>query len=92
MEIVWSETALETFLKVIDYLSDHWTAKQVKSFDENVETLLQSLTSQHHICPESKIYGFRKCVIDPYNSLVYYVSKDTIFLVTFLDNRSLHDY
>ena len=92
MEIVWSETAIETFFKVIDYLTEHWTEKQVVNFDISVEKLLQRLASHQHICPESKIFGYRKCVIDQYNSLVYYTSNNKIFLVTFLDNRSLHDY
>ena len=31
MEIVWSETALETFFKVIDYLFELW---RLKNFSE----------------------------------------------------------
>ena len=33
MEIVWTETALETFFKVIDYLADHWTNIEIETFD-----------------------------------------------------------
>jgi len=30
MEIVWSETALETFYKIIDYLFDNCTEKKIR--------------------------------------------------------------
>lgn len=52
MEIVWSETALETFFKVIDYLFEHWTNKEMEAFEINVDTLLERLTSFNEICPE----------------------------------------
>ena len=92
MEIVWSETALETFFKVIDYLFDNWTEKEIENFDNSVEALIQRIASQNQICPESKQFGYRKCVIDEHNSIVYDIVKDKLFLVTFLDNRSSHSY
>ena len=41
MEIVWSETSLETFFKVIDYLFEHWTLKEIKTFETKVDKLLE---------------------------------------------------
>ena len=70
MEIVWSETALETFFKVIDYLFDNWTEKEIETLDNNVEELIQRIATQNQICPESKLFDYRKCVIDDHNSLV----------------------
>lgn len=92
MEIVWSETALETFFKVIDYLFDNWSENEIENFDNNVEALIQRIASQNQICPESKLFSYRKCVIDEHNSLVYDIVDDKLFLVTFLDNRSSHSY
>lgn len=92
MEIVWSETALETFFKVVDYLSEHWADKEIETFELNVNTLLNKLSSFSQICPESKLWGYRKCVIDKHNSLVYHIENDILYLVTFIDNRSNHSY
>jgi hypothetical protein len=36
MEIVWSETAIETFFKVVDY----WTNKEIESFENKVANSL----------------------------------------------------
>ena len=92
MEIVWSETALETFFKVIDYLFEHWTDKEIQAFETNVDTLIENLTSFNQICPEAKLFGYRKCVIDKHNSLVYHIENNILYLVTFIDNRSNLSY
>lgn len=70
MEIVWSETALETFLRVIDYLFDNWSKIEINKFDEDVDNLLEKIVVHNELCPESKLNGYRKCIIDEYNSLV----------------------
>ena len=87
MEIVWSETALETFFKVIDYLFDNWTDKEMEAFETNVDTLIENLTSFNQICPEAKLFGYRKCVIDKHNSLVYHIENNILYLVTFIDKK-----
>ena len=92
MDVVWSETAIETFLKVIDYLFEHWTDKEIQAFDDNVEALIQRIATHNQICPESKLLGYRKCVINSNNSLVYYITNKTLFLVTFLHNKSEHSF
>ena len=92
MEIVWTDTALETYLKVIDYLLDYWTSKELESFELDVGQLLERITSFKQICPESKLFGYRNCVIDEHNSLVYHIVNNKLLLVTFLDNTSQHSY
>jgi plasmid stabilization system protein ParE len=92
MEIVWTDTALETYLKVVDYLFDYWTIKEVEVFAIDVDQLIERIATFDQICPESKLLGYRKCVIDKYNSLVYHTLNDKLLLVTFIDNRSQHLY
>ena len=36
--------------------------------------------------------NYRKCCIDEHNSLIYQEVNHTIFLITIIDNRSLHNY
>jgi len=92
MEVVWTEVALETFFKVVDYLYDHWSNKEIETFEKNVDELIEKIASFNQICPESKLFGYRKCVIDEHNSLIYYVENNTLLLVTFIDNRSKHSF
>jgi plasmid stabilization system protein ParE len=92
IEVVWTDTALETYLKVIDFLFDFWSNKEVKTFEKKVDNLIQNIVSFNQLCPESKLLGYRKCIIDKHNSLIYHVIKNKLILVTFIDNRSQHSY
>lgn len=92
MEVVWTETALETFFKVVDYLFDYWSNKEIKTFENKVDQLIERLATFNQICPESKLFGYRKCTIDEHNSLIYHVVNNKLLLITFIDNRSQHTY
>ena len=88
MEIIWSETALETYLKVIDYLFEKWTIKEINNFETKVDTLLDKILNFDQFCPKSKILDYKKCSIDANNSVVYTLVNNNVLLITFLDNRS----
>ena len=84
MEVVWTEVALESFFKVVDYLYDNWSSKEIETFENNVDDLIERIASFNQIYPESKLFGYRKCVIDEYNSLIYHVVNNTLLLVAFI--------
>lgn len=88
MEVIWSETALETYLKTIDYLFEKWTITEINNFEIKVDRLIFKIQKFNEFCPESKILGYKKCVIDTNNSLIYTISNNKILLITFLANRS----
>ena len=91
-QVIWTETALETYLNTIDYLFEKWTINEVDSFQSNVEKLLNKIVKHIDLCPSSKLLGYKKCTIDSINSLVYTNINDKICIVTFLDNRSNHSF
>lgn len=90
MDIVWSETALNSYLGTVDYLFEKWSLKEITNFENRVDNLLENILANNNLCPESKFFGYRKCSIDGVNSLIYSIVNNTLFLVTFLDNRSLN--
>ncbi len=92
MKIVWSKETLENYLKVLDYLLENWTIKEIERFENNFDELIERLKSHKEICPKSKLLNFRKCKIDENNSLIYQEVNHTIFLITIIDNRSFHSY
>lgn len=49
MEIVWSETALQTYLKVIDFLFIEWSPKEINKFSEEVESLLAQIKENNYL-------------------------------------------
>ncbi len=44
------------------------------------------------LCPASKLLTYRKCVVSKQTSLIYTIHDTSIFLITFIDNRALHNY
>ncbi|MFN8267159.1 MAG: type II toxin-antitoxin system RelE/ParE family toxin [Chitinophagales bacterium] len=91
-EIVWSETALKTYLNIIDYLFIEWTQKEIITFETEVDTLLGHITSNNYLCKPSKISPYRKCIINKHTTLIYTVKNNVVYLITFLHNKSNHSY
>lgn len=92
MEVVWSQETLQSYMKVLDFLLDKWSIKEIEKFENKFDGLIERLSTNKEICPKSKILNFRKCMIDEYNSLIYQEVDNKIFLVTIIDNRSSHPY
>jgi addiction module RelE/StbE family toxin len=92
MKIVWSETAFNTYVKILDYLTENWTKKEVEKLEKSLEKLLQNIITNNKLCPVSKLIGYRKCVVSKQTSLIYTLENTQIQLITFIDNRALHDF
>lgn len=92
MKIIWSATAKRNFRRVVDYLYEEWSEKEVLNFKENVRALIEKISNHHALCPQSKFSNLRKCLIDKNNSLIYWFDSHSIFIVTLTDNRSSHPF
>ncbi len=92
MKIVWSQTAIDTYLHIVDDIFENWTVKEVANFQAAVDKLLRQLTINNKLCPVSNLLNYRKCVVSKQTSLIYALNKQDIYLVTFIDNRSLHSF
>ena len=92
MEVIWSEETFENYIKIVDYLLENWTIREVERFENNFNKLIDNLKNHTAICPKSKILDVRKCIIDENNSLIYKGINNKIFLITIIHNRSYHIY
>lgn len=45
MKIIWSATAKRNFRRVVDYLYEEWSEKEVLNFKENVRALIDKNNS-----------------------------------------------
>ncbi len=84
MKIIWSEQAKKSYEKTIDNLLERWTIDIVYKSE--------NLTNIKSFCPKSQQTQLRKCVIHKNISLIYRIEKSNIELITFIDNRSEHQY
>jgi len=92
MEVVWSEEILENYFRVLDYLLESWTVREIEIFENKFDNLLTRIQTHKEICPKSLLLNYRKCLIDKNNSLIYQEVNNVIFLVAIIDNKSSHQY
>ncbi|MCX8531758.1 type II toxin-antitoxin system RelE/ParE family toxin [Chryseobacterium luquanense] len=92
MEIVWSDEVLQNYFRVLDYLFENWTVKEIKIFETKFDRLITRLKTHKQICPKSSLLNYRKCLIDKNNSLIYQEVNHVIFLVAIIDDKSSHQY
>ena len=92
MNIIWSATAERTYLFIITQILEKWTVKEARRFIADVDKLLLTVSKNNQICPASKTYNLRKCVVNNHISLIYKLSKNKIELVTFIYNKSGHSF
>ena len=90
MEISWTPTAKKTYFKVLDYLAEEWTKKEVENFVHKVESILEQIKSNPEMFEASrKKKNVRKGLINKQNTLYYRVKprKNELELITFWYNR-----
>ena len=93
MKIVWSEEAILSYEKTIDFILERWNSTILTSFMAKVNTLLNKLSNHSKLCPKSLKMDLRKCIVSEQTSLVYRIKNDNLIeIVLFVDNRSKHNY
>lgn len=92
MKIIWSDEARKTYDKTIDELIVKWQIDIAIDFEDRTNSLLDHLKEYKKFCPPSKKKRLRKCVIHNNASLIYRIKSNCIELITFIDNRTNHNY
>jgi len=90
MQLSWTPTARRTYFKVISYLYEDWSKKEVKSFIDEVESVLQQISETPYMFEAGrKKKNIRKALVTKHNQLYYRVKsrKKEIELITFWDTR-----
>ena len=90
MDIIWSSKAKITFYKVLDYLNENWTKKEMIQFNQRTQIILNAIRQNPGMFPVSATNKIiRKGIIDKNNSVFYKIDtyRQKIHLLTFFDNR-----
>ena len=90
MEIVWSKLALITYKEIFENLQFRWTRKEMRSFRDLAQNMLEKIATQQITCPLiNKKLRVRKAVVHKNVSFYYRedLSAKKIYLITFFNNR-----
>ena len=90
MEIVWTRLAKITYLEVLEDLKLRWTKKEMTSFNNLTNDLLDKIKAGQITCPyANEKLGIKKGMVHKNVSLFYKEDKENkkMYLVTFFNNR-----
>lgn len=87
-KIIWSKRALNNLAKIISYLEENWTEREIRNFAVKVDRCVAILEKNPEAFPKSWIKpDLRRVVITKQNTLYYSVKGNIIFLVNIFDTR-----
>jgi len=90
MKIIWTFTAKKSFTKILDYLFENWTNKEIQKFSEETRHILDQIVQNPYMFEASNNKSkVRKGFINELITLFYRIHprKKEIQLLRFWDNR-----
>jgi plasmid stabilization system protein ParE len=87
LKIFWTEEAISSFNKVIDYLIENWTEREVVKFTDALTKKLTLLTSGKVTFKSSVKKNYHEILITKHNLFIYRVKPEHVELILFWDTR-----
>jgi plasmid stabilization system protein ParE len=86
LNIIWSDKAVEDVLENIVYLEKYWTKKEVDSFSDKIDTVLDKLSKGNLTFKPSGYKNIYEVPIIKQITLYYQIQENDIILVHFWNN------
>lgn len=86
LEIVWTPQAEKGLDKVLEYLEENWTQKEILNLEGKITELTERISKYPKICPSTGKYpNVRKGLVDRNNYIIYRIRprKRTIEIINF---------
>ena len=92
LKIIWTEQAKRGLQKVLDFLEQNWTAKEILKLENNILKTIDLLKSFPESFPASqKNEKLRKAIVDKNNYIIYQYDqlKQYIVILNFRGTRQM---
>jgi len=87
-KIIWSKRAFDNLGKIINYLNENWTEKEVHVFSVELERCINIIEKSPDTFPNSNLKpSIRKVVINKQNTLYYRIEGNIVKLINIFDTR-----
>ncbi len=88
-KVIWAPEAVNTFDNIIDYLSKHWSKKEVTRFIDDVEQTVFLLEKNPFLFRGSSKVNVHEALITKHNLLLYQIVENSkrVELISFWDTR-----
>jgi len=72
LKIFWTPQAQSGLMKVITYLEENWSYKEILNLENNINELIERISKYPKICPATLKYeNVRKGLVDKNNYIIY---------------------
>ncbi len=86
--LIWSDEAIDGLQNIFNYLELNFSTKDVKKYTLKLEKSLDLIRETPNIFPVSpKSNNLWRCVLAKLTSIYFIIEKDTVKLVSIIDNR-----
>lgn len=88
--LFWSDHALAHLQRIIDYLTENWTHREIKNFAKKLEKRLELIRRNPELFPKtSKRKNVRRSVLTKHVVIYYYYETQgrVVTLITLFDPR-----
>jgi len=86
-KVVWSEEANKNLKKIIQYLEENWTEKEIKKFLKKLNKHISIIQLQPDSFPKANNFNVRRSVVSKQTTIYYSIRQDTLSIVSIFDNR-----
>lgn len=86
-EIEWTPESILAFESTIEYLSIHWTEKEVEHFVVSTEIVINFISENPKMFRKTGRKNIHEALITPHNLMIYKVYSDRIVVLRFWDTR-----
>ncbi|MCK5277484.1 MAG: type II toxin-antitoxin system RelE/ParE family toxin [Cyclobacteriaceae bacterium] len=89
LEIIWSKRAAAGYAKILKFLDEQWSQKEVENFEQEVKKFLKNLSKQPYMLKGSEKMGFRRGPINKLTMLTYRIieKKNQLQLINIRGSR-----
>lgn len=87
LEIVWTPEADKEFERIIDYLLNKWSEKDVSQFVTTTDKIIDYISIYPKMFRKTNKRNVHEALITEHNLMVYRVMKSRIDIITFYDTR-----
>jgi plasmid stabilization system protein ParE len=86
--LFWSDRALGDLQKIINYLSEEWTQKEIRNFARRLDKRLELISSNPRLFPKTaKRKNIRRSVLTKHTVIYYEATESSVTIVTLFDPR-----
>lgn len=86
-KIFWSDTAIQDLKNIIDYLTLHWTNKEVRQFARKLDKRIEVITINPMLFPFTAKKNIRRSVLTKQIVIYYKTSAHAVTIITLFDAR-----